>query len=415
MVYRKKWKRLLSAALLALLLAGCGGQSQEEEDVVLTYATMNLDIFMEGHIEEFNQTHERCQIEVREYGEEGYEGGLLRFNADMVSDHPPDIVDIGSLNVLPYLSNGVFTDLYPLMDADPEMKRSDFIPVALKWYETGGKLFALPLGYRIETLIGKEAVVGSPSEWTMEKMQELAGKLPKGSLLIDNLTSVGFLRAALRMGLDQFVDMETGKCRFDSKEFRDLLEMANTMTGANMGKEVEKHLQDGTLLLDRAYIDSLRFYKEAVDRFGGGAVCVGFPSGQGGKSLLVPYKSIAIADRCRHKEEAWEFVSSLLGEEFQEKKLRFNFSVRESSLWKQFQLEFEPPENAQDKDRRASREHAEALYKVINSAAGDSALYSALMPIIEEDAEFYFSGAKTIDQAIEVIQNRVSVYVNTNR
>lgn len=428
----KKWKGLLLSALLALALAGCGeekvrepsetGGQEEEEEIVLTYATTYLDPFIKSQIEGFNYTHENCRIEVREYqGEGSYAKKIQRFNADLISDNPPDIVDISEINVLSFLSNGAFADLYPMMDADPGMDRSDFVPSVLKWYEIKGKLYAISLGYRIETMMGKESVVGSRADWTLKKVQELLKNLPEGSLLLNYGNGARFLSLGLRMSMDQFVDLETGECHFDSEGFRSLLETAGMMKGGHVdgnSADEEKCLQDGTLLLQNVFLDSLISYKREQDIFGGEAICIGFPSDQGGKAILNPFKSLAITERCKHKEQAWEFVASLLGDEFQGKRLTFNFPIRESSLKKRFQQAMEMEKgSALSSGKEISlptQEDADNLYEIINSAEGLSGFVRDVLPIIQEEAAYYFDGAKTVDETVKVIQSRVSVYISTN-
>lgn len=445
----KKWRHFLLALLLVFALAGCAGgdreekqtgqpgserqdekqdQKQEEEQKqdakqeekkddgkkTLIYAAMNQSSLVDEAIAEFNRTHSDYRIEVREYSEKGkYEESLLRFNADLVSDNAPDIVQVNSygLNLLSYVSNGVFTDLYVLMDADPNLDRSDFLPAILKWYEHKEKLYALPLGYSMQTMIGRKDLMGSREDWTPEKLRKLAENLPEGTVLADNWNGGLMLSFVLRMGMDRFVDMETGKCYFDGEEFVSLLKLAKGMETVSVEGEAEKHLKDGTLLLDRnSNVSNPGNFRKATDaaRFGGECVCLGYPSSQGGKSLLTSACSLAITERCKDKEAAWEFISSVLEEEYQFMHMVMMYPARTSALERRIG----------DVGMRSADGSllpwVEALYETLGNSAAESMIYSSLFPIISEEAELYFDGTKSLEETVKVIQSRAYMFVNTN-
>lgn len=459
----KKWRHFLLALLLVFVLAGCAGGNREEkqtgqpgseeqnqkqdekqdqkqdekqdqkqdekqeqkqdakqeekkddEKKTLIYAAMNQSMLVRDAIAEFNRTHSDYRIEVREYSGEGKaEERLLRFNADLVSNNAPDIVQVNSygLNLLSYFSNGVFTDLYVLMDADPDLDRSDFLPTILKWYEYKEKLYAMPLGYNMYTMIGRKDLVGSREDWTLEKVRKLVESLPEGSVLADNWSSEGFLRYVLMMGMDQFVDMETGKCYFDGEEFASLLKLAKSMKFEAVEGGAEKHLKDGTLLLDRSSnVGNPMNFRRATDtaRFGGESICLGYPSSQGGKSLLTSACSLAITERCKDKEAAWEFISSMLEEEYQFMHMASMYPVRTSALERRI------GDVGMKSADGSLLPWVEELYETLDNSAGESVLYTNLSPIISEEANLYFNGTKSLEETVKVIQSRAYMFVNTN-
>lgn len=163
-----------------------------------------------------------------------------------------------------------------------------------------------------------------------------------------------------------------------------------------MEGNLEEYLADGTLMLNRVYISGVDDYINAINMFQGEeVVCVGYPSAQGGKTLIQPYLPIGISNRCENKSAAWEFVRSLISEEFQSNHLHFNFPILEASLKEEF-------------------EHIDELYEIINCSGGKILFDTNIWKIIEEETEFYFSGEKKVEEVVKIIQNRVQTYINEN-
>lgn len=425
----KKWKGMLGfifilaaiciGALVGYMAAavhrGCQSDADKEK-VVLIYATMNLDMEIGSWIAEYNKANEDCKIEVREYGKDDYDTGLMKLNADIVSRNAPDIIDLSDIDVGAYISKGVLVDLYPYLERDLNAKKENFVSGILRLYEVDEGMYGISTGYSLETLMGKKTIVGEASQWTVDKMQELLEELPAGVSLIDNLGPVGLMRIVLQMGMDEYVDWEMGTCSFNGMEFMKVLKLAESMEGISINGSVEEYLASDRLLLNRAYISSVEDYKDAINMFHEEEVVgIGYPSATGGSSLIYPYLPTGITSMCKDKEAAWEFVSSLLNEEFQENHIRFNFPIRVSSLEKEFQQAITPDEKRwklKEDKMLPTQDDIDKLYTLINTTGGNYVFDKNIWNIIEEEAEVYFYGKRTIEETVEMIQNRVEVYLS---
>ena len=416
---KRKVTLIIILCFLLAMLSGCKedrGDENANERVVLTYATLYLDTEMETWIAEWNKANADCYINVKEYGQGDYETGLVQLNTDIVSGHIPDIIDFSDIDMAPYISKEIITDLYPFVDSDPQVNREDFVQGILRLYEKDGKLYSIALGYSLETLMGKKDIVGDPAQWNIDKMKQMIEEMPAQSYFIDNLGSIGLLRIVLMMGMDEYIDWETGQCFFNEDRFMRLLELANSMEAIPVAEDIEECLANGKLMLNRVYISGVSEYKEAVDMFRGEeVVCVGYPSAQGGKTLIQPYLPIGISNMCENKDVAWKFVCSLISEEFQNNHIRFNFPVLENSLEKEFEQALHPPVNSwsmENTEKLPSQEEINGLYEIINLSGGKFVFDTNIWDIIEEEAEFYFGGKKTVREVVEVIQNRVQNYID---
>lgn len=62
-----------------------------------------------------------------------------------------------------------------------------------------------------------------------------------------------------------------------------------------------------------------------------------------------------------------------------------------------------------------SDEETGKFYKLIEEAEATDSRNKLIFSIIEEEAEGYFAGQKSLDEVIKVIQSRVSLYLNERR
>ena len=418
----KLWKvtavAVMSLFMTALFLTGCGRVKEEQGSVILTYGTFNLDFEIEQWIGEWNQSQEDYRIEIKEY--EDNDVGHAQLNNEIVSGQAPDILDLSDINVSNYVSKGILTDLYPFLDEEGGVSRDDLVPGILETYAQNDKLYGIPLGYRFETLLGKTELVGEAAAWTTDKMIQETQALSANEYLLDGLAPSGLLRAVLATDMGSFVDWEKGECAFDGEKFRRLLELAASVevTFLTQG-ELDEKLADGSVLLNRVYISSVWDYQSSIDQFGGAAVSwVGFPSEDGGKAILYDRMPIGITESCQDKEGAWQFVDSLLGEEFQRNHIKFVFPIRLDILKESFQeaMEEKDPEMFQGGEipRPATREEIDALFEGICGAQSSRIFDPNIWNIIREDVEPYFEGSKTIEEVMNLIQSRVSIYVSEN-
>lgn len=267
-------------------------------------------------------------------------------------------------------------------------------------------------GYRLETLMGKESVLGTPSEWTIERMKEALAQVPEDGCFVDNLAPLGLLRVLLAKGMGEYLDWENGTCSFDSEEFIRVLELADSMKLKSMDGDLEENLASGKVAVNRIYVESISDYLSSVEMFQGEKVsCVGFPSAQGGSARVYPFRPVGISGLNGHQDMAWAFVRTLLGEEYQTMEVRFNLPIRLSVLQKRFDQEMEL---AAKKGKTLAQEDLDALYQMIDVPGGKQTFDNVVWNIISEEAEYYFNGQKSVEDVAKTIQNRAGIYISEN-
>lgn len=438
-----KWQALLAAFLLSgvCLLCGCGNQ-EEQGPIVITYGTLHLDIAMENWIASWNQAQDAYRVEVKIY--EDSDTGRTQLNNEIIVGKGPDLLDLSDINVADYAVKGILEDLYPYLDREKRVTREMLMQGVMESYELEGKLCGIPMGYSFETLLGKKKKVGDAKDWTTDKMLTLMQELKEGEILMDALSPQGFLRATFAADMGSYVDMAEGKCYFEGEGFRRLLEAAASLEAGSLSEEAYADgLSDGSVLLERAYVTDVPSYLDYCSRFGGEEVSwVGFPSSQGGKAVLYTRMPIGMTALNDKKDGAWEFIASLLGEEFQKKYVMFLFPIRLSALEESFEeaknqtsaamsegqgVAFEGQNAVSSGQDAASegqdhgtkeqeqapvtQEQIEGLLEMIRNSQSDSIFDPNIWNIVSEETAFLFDQGKEMEEVMQIIQNRATNYV----
>lgn len=405
-------------ALAVTVLAGCGKEIPQEGPAALTYATFSLDPEMEQWISRWNQSQEKYRIEVLEY--ENSDIGRAQLNNEIFSGKVPDLFDLSDLNVSSFISKGLLTDLNPYLDGDKSVSRENLLPSVLQTYEQDGGLYGIMPEFCLELLAGKRDLVGDASDWTVDRLLQMTQELSQDEVLVEGFSPLGLLRAVLDSDMGSFVNWDEGTCSFDGEKFKKLLTTARSMETVYLEeRELAEGLKSGKVLLYRIYVTDLREYVNSVKVFGDDEISLlGFPSEAGGKAVLTARMPIGISQMCKYRDGAWEFVRSLLEDDFQRTHVKFCLPVRRDILREEFEkVMTENPYGegpGSETWEPASGQEIDALYEGLCQMKYSGISDNEIWNIVSEEAEPYFGGDKSVDETIDVIQRRASLYVSEN-
>lgn len=453
MPYSTRRSLLPVLAALLLTLTACvsaGGQEpleQEPEVTTLIYANLT-----EGEgigpdreaIERFNKSHTDVQIEVRNYYAGEGKSGKERLLTEMLAGDIPDIIDLGftansyAATLLPYRSlaqKGYLEDLWPYIESDPDLGRDGVLEAPLKAAEIDGGLYTVFSSVSFETLAGPVSRVGDRYSWTLDELREAYAAMPEGSDLLHYYTNhkrdlFYYLSAML---LEGYVDWDTGECSFESESFRDFLEFISSFPEEEEIEEAgipddshysEKRVASGQQLLVHDLLALPADIQLWEKLYGEQIAYVGFPVADGSMgSYFHPSSTrLCISTACKDKEAAWEYVRQMLLPRYDAE-----------TIWRCFSI----PVNRADYDRMIKFSQSGAVGRKMYAPPGISIrgvtkeelaryedflnsidkiqLYDAsIYNIIEENATAYFAGDKTLDEAVDLIQRRVALYVSEN-
>lgn len=475
MKLRGRWRVfvLVLAIAAACILAACGDGGSEEplpepEEGVLTYAALNpLTSIQKRRFLNFNKNHKDVQIEVLDYSDEG---GIDRLLTELAIGKVPDIMELHRLGSgkglgsgeditgyamgdikssegeywMPYRQmarKGYLADLWLYIESDPELGREGLLEAPVKAAEVDGGLYMLFKEVSINTLIGEESVIGVRDGWTLDELMETFAAMPEGSTILRyNATRREMYSNLFCTTLNRYIDWETGECSFDNDEFRSMLEFLSTfpaefettLTPDEVEEELTWRRLTGEQMLESAFIYWLLDVPYQDTTFGGNRVTfVGYPTtdGSSGSFFNIHGTVLAMSSACRNKEAAWEFMRYLVQPCFTKKmhwdqsiKLPLNrkdFESGNTSDLRELKEDLPPRPTFRGGPKfevyPPTKEDLQRFEKLINSTAQIYWPDNDLSEMVWEAIGPYFAGDKTLDETIQLVQNRVKLYVNENR
>ena len=361
-----------------------------------TSVSSDLSILVAG----FNASNNEYKINIVKYD------SLEELNLQIIAGNTPDLIQIAT--VFPFdnfVTKGLFEDLNPFFDNDPEVA---LVPTIHRILSSDEKLFRVCPGFNVLTFAGSSDFVGTEPGWTFEEMRQCLAEAPEGATVLPAYWEKGnILTFILYQNIDEYVDWESGTALFDSSDFKALLEYVNT----NPNDPPPYQEDDGSLLLEgRQLVEyGMTPWLEAplsADIFyGGKASYKGFPSSDRNTGILATSSiTLVMTSVCAEKDGAWSFIRYVLlnDENFQEiptVQSRFDIAVQAVMTEPRFDL---PP---------MTWEQYEKFMDFLDGIESVLSQNVALQTIIEEELPAYFYGDKTVDEVCEIIQNRAQVYV----
>ena len=388
----------------------------------------------------FNRSQGQYHIDVADYD------SLTDLYNAILTKEAVDIINLSGVDVESLSRQGIFEDLMPYLERFQDLAPSDFVEGLLDTYTVNGLLAGIPERFRLETLGGDRGLLEGEPGLTLERLFAIAERNPE-ALPVGEVTKEEVMRYLMMFNQDAFIDWETGECRFDSAQFREVLEFANrfpdileTVPGED---SLPRKTHDGRVLFAIYNMGSLGAFQYFEGLFGETAAFVGFPTGDGkGGTLLYPRNAFGITAMSQCKEGAWEFIESIL-EPGQTERMEPEQVYREYSYYDDAFPSLKRSldiiaEYAIEDDRiwaeeghsfggriyddgwfmefhAVTREEIDAVLALVKDAKPfRSAEGDEIIKIIGEEAPAFYSGQKSLEDVAEVIQSRVRIYVNEN-
>ena len=403
-----------------------------------------------------------------------YTAALTKFNNEILAGNVPDILLISSgMPYNSYASKGLFADLYEFMDKDDVYNRDAFMPNVLKAMEKDGKLYEITPSFTVQTYAAKKSLVGDATSLTMDQANQILATMPEGATLTNDsqtMTASNFLSTAITFS--NFVDYANATCSFDSPEFKAILETAKKYPAEidydalyndnpNYWMELESACRENRALLYSVYFNDFSTYTNTRDAYIGEDISfVGFPGSGAANatgSVISTGSEIAVSSKSKYKDGAWEFIKLVLDNAVGEQDsgnygvaITSDASVAEAAdeavkritsqyyglpvVKSQLQAlgqQATIPQTYTDTD--GTVQQVDNTYYVGNtevkvnlitqdevnmlidyfSTVDTIARYDeSLTDIINEEANNYFKGTKSVDETASLIQSRASIYLS---
>lgn len=480
LVYNQNWET--NSSELIRLVKTENDPSKEKK--IITLATLNMDSEMRTLISDFNKNSSEYRIKVTDYSEyntgDDYTAGITKLNTEIIAGRVPDIIAVGYfMPIDQYAAKGILEDLTPYIERDlgKDALVDDFFKTLR---DDNGKLYEAYSAFTMQTLVGLRSVVGDEADWSFKKLQEAFATLPEGASIVgDYYSRSAALYMFLYSNMDKFVNWETGKCTFDSQDFIDLLETVKTFPadedikyddGETAYVSDQVKVLTGKQLLSNANAYSLTdFRANTFYAYGKDDISfVGYPGT--GAAFSAVGMGYAISAKSENKEAAWQFVSRILTEDYQNGQNKYGyyngFPTNEAVFDKMMEAEATPTfdENAvisstyvvgnngtssdgglserepyysgatNDKGVHEqpkttygfggdftveiyamTEQEKEVVLDLLKNTTTFMRYDSSLSDIINEEIQPFFKGEKSAADAAKMIQSRATIYVNEQK
>lgn len=381
----------------------------------------------------FNQAQSDYQVQVKTY--ETTDAIFL----DLVRGKGCDILVMSPQYLTILADKGGLEDLSSYLDKSEKVNREDLFDVALEVGMAGGRWVGILPDFTVWAILVEKGYT-EDGGWTIEKYLALMDRNPDVPLFRcnDPQTAGVMLMNTFHTLTESFVDWEKRTCSFESEEFIQTLEMVKSYaqwfrkSDSDLFPDIYNMLYQGQIQTADIEIRSWQYfseYQDIRDAFLGSYDLAGDPNPEG----KVGYSMKGVAEElyCMNaasakKDAAWTFLEYILSD-YQES-IAGNaqeFPVRRDILDRKLQEEISAELTEKDfrqnpysnewapKRGNFTEEDRERLLYILDHASPPTVLQSgAFWAILNEELGAFFAGDKTAAKTAEVIQNRVTVYLN---
>lgn len=342
---------------------------------------------------EFNSSNSTYRVEYTNYDEDH----LNLLLAQIASSNPPDIL----------LSNGTidtssegYSDLYPLLDHSELLSRSSFIPGLLNALSSKEELHEIWTSFTFNTFLARSEDLLNSSR-TIESFETIAAQKGNNYSVFEKwVTRDELLKWIASISTGQYIDRAMGTCNFSVSSFSRLLEWCKRLPSLPQNTDDYQNA-----LLYPQYIENPAVIENWTKMLGGNIEYVGFPVEGGNKNYLsCGFMSTLSIPSSGNITGAWDFIEFSLitiGRE----------NIGADSMSMKFSTLNDPFRNAMYR----SLGETDAT-KFINAVEETSTIITqsdeVLRRIIMDSCVGYFAGDKTLEDTVNLIQSRSSIYIN---
>ena len=426
--------------------------------------------FWRTQMADFNSSHKDIQVSLTDYaGEWGTEAADALTRDLVTGTIKPDILlgnpwtaYIGTVVERTVVEHGMFRDLTPYLEADPEVNFDTVLAAAIRSCTYRGKVWGIPTAFTASALIAPDNLLGpfaGKSGWTIGNMLDRIEELPADVQPIMGINQVyGMFSLLGENGLAEFIDLEAGVCSFDGPEFLRFVRYLSTLpkddeeakrkssvyaayrTAAetNDGSGMIEPFHTGKVFLCPMALRSLHDYVGLEMKFGTKDVTlIGYPTATpeipGSGMNVTPELPMIILNTCENPDAAWTLIKAILGGENQHRNpsipsLKSSFETKEkNSIGSQAHFFYNggaffgdlPSSYAKQPHVTVSVSKDDLnAYRDLLDNAGSAYIGTVpreILDIVNEELTAMTAGVSAPEDCAKKIQSRVSIWLAEHR
>ncbi|MBE5937550.1 MAG: extracellular solute-binding protein [Lachnospiraceae bacterium] len=395
----------------------------------------------------YNKENPDCKVEIITFDDEI--DGFTAMISEITMGNTPDIINVSNVDIENYIAKGILEDLSPYIQKDEEYNEQYFVDGLLDATKKDGKQYYVMDSFVLITTSGKKSELGKFKKgWTMSDLIEYYNSKPEGTKLSAYNTREEVLYTYVLHDLNQYIDWNTGEVKFDTEEFKNVLEFCKKFPeGNNVDMEMEdatyQDIKSGKLLLLQNTIGSTEDIQLNKKLFNNDDFYVGFPRAEGIGTYISPNTAYGICSSSENKEKAWDIIKYLLepemvrdenGNETDIEADSYGIPASAERLEKRLEKEMATKkytdENGEEVYPRestytygdveiklgpATEDEVRTLDELIKNSSGMFNYNNSITMMLQEDIIEYLDGKKGLDETVKIIQDKMSKYVNENK
>lgn len=432
-----KSKKLIMFLIIALtFLCGCSTkENQAEENQTLVLAVLFDNPGLSSAVAKFNKEHENMQIEIKNYLEDSLEiqDAINTIKMEIVSGAGPDLIDFGTFYSAGDASEKILLDLNVLMEQDEHFHKEDYFCNIWDTFSGAEGLHIMIPSFRINSFATSVPELMKLNQWNIETMVACYTGKPEGTILFPGETKISVFGFLCTGSIENYTNWDDGTCSFNGTSFQELLKFADRFPlQLNFLEDtsVREEFSEGRALLYPVSISNV-FTTTQVGMLLGKANYIGYPMDEGNGSIAeIDSVAIGIGKNCKNKEIAWEFIKTLLDDDYQDN-IKDGLPIKRSSLNKRLEEAMAPEylENGEKAVKEKflfegddpiyvyeiTKENADLLISIIEKVQYNSSIDRSLYDIIMEEADFFFHEERTAEETADIIQNRAAIFIHEKK
>ena len=411
-----------------LLIADLRHKSDAVTKKVITVGVWGSSDELSRAVVGFNRSQEEYQVKIINYAEMLHENGketskkevLTRLRLEFLTGEGPDLISMGVMDLGELSEKGMMEDLKPFLEKSESMSEEDFFQGALNSATRDGKIIYLPRTFWLQTLIGKDSVLKGRDSYDLKELIRLWENHPQSILLFSSTKDMegdekSFLKSLLL--LEQYEIFGLADSKEKESILRSALDAAKATYETRIASDDELQVmyREEKILLKEEFL--YQFTNLTFDRrtyFGKeGIRIIGYPAGNGkSHHVMQPSEGFGILSFSKQKEGAWEFIEYWILNS--DPKNIMAFLAKKDMFCEQLNhaVEYALQEDSDIGSSTFDKDDLLLIKQMAERAIGsDAFMDEEVINIIDQEIRPYLFGEKEADDVVEIICNRVDLFM----
>lgn len=410
-----------------------GFTDQEMETAVIRLEQFWADGYIQDCVSAYNRTHPGVTIELTE-PEEDVQQQLTRTVARLSKGEGPQLLLVQRSQLQALQNAGALADLSQVL---PAGEQEQFFPGVLENGRIGDGLYGITYEAKLSTLVVSDQVWQGES-WSLGDILQLVKEREQAGNAVEQFatssnSSITLDELVLRnIGNSGLLDMQAGKCYFDTEEFRQVLELCKRWKQeAQPGQLTQTEMVREGKALAHGLVGDLFNFSRAYADLGEGFHAVGYPTQKGKGSLLHGSSlCVAVSATADHRENIDDFLRFLVSYQAQRQYGRalVRTDVLRDSVEEQVEvygydglvpifLRVDQGMTVMDAllGKPDGTSYLPEYLEAMNNTVPYEEELDVVRDIVREETDAYFAGDKGLEETVRVIQRRVQLYLDESR